>query len=157
MTWRDKLRDLSILYSLADDLKLFWQFKAMRWEKLEATVRHTEELKVNSLVVDEEVLAERLKQLLLADQDYREVRHRIRVQLKEVRAIMDFLKIGMPEALEALTFKPPLMDNAVIEVAVEATEGLEPAVRAAPYGRRYVRQVLTAPRQFFSDLWSFYF
>ena len=156
MTWRDRLRDLSILFSLADDLKLFWQLKAMRWEKLEAQLRHSEELKAGSPILDEDELANRLKQLLLANADYREVRHRIRVQLKEVAAILGFLKVPMPEPLEALTFKPPLMTNSTVEEAVDAVEALIPVVRTASYGYGYARQAITAPRIFLSDLWAFY-
>lgn len=156
MIWRNQLRDLAILYSLADDLKLFWQVKAMRWEKLRPRVRQAAEGAAGSLLVDEKKVSARFKELLLGDPDYKELRHRIRTAVKEVNAIAAFLDIPAPHGLDAITFKPLLMDYHTIETAVEGIERFIPLCRASSYPYHHFWQALKAPKAFLRSAWRFW-
>ncbi len=157
MNWRNQLRDLSILYSLSDDLKLFWHLKAMKWEKLEIKVRQVaEQTSGYRSIVDEEDVAARFKKLILANAEYQEVRHRIRTEMKEVLDMAEFLDVAPPDGIEDLNFKPPLMSNKIIERVVEGIDEFIPLCRVSSYPYHYFWQALKLPIQFTKSAWQFY-
>lgn len=156
MIWRDQLRDLAVLYSLAEDLKLFWQLKNTRWEKLQLRVRQVAEQTANSSVIDEDEVAARFKKLVLADPDFKEVRRRIREAVKEVQELALFLGIAPPIGLDHLTFKPPLMDNDTIEAVIENVEEFIPLCRVSSYPYHHLWKALRSPREFTRSWWEHY-
>ncbi len=154
--WRNQLRDLAILHSLSDDLMLFWQLKANRWELLETRVRQLTEQTAIHKAIDDEEIATKFKKLLLNDPDYKEVRHRIRTAAKETLDIAQFLELPSPECIDELTFKPPLMTNEIIETAIEALDKFIVLCRVSSYPYHYVVQAVKSPRQFITNCWKFY-
>lgn len=154
MEWRNQLRDLAVLYSLADDLKLFWQIKATRWEKLKAKVRQAAEASAGSTLIDKKAVKARFKELLINDPDYKELRHRIRSQMKEALAIASFLGLKPPDGLEKLNFKPLLMDYTTIETAIEGVENFIPLCRVSSYPYHHFWQAIRNPRIFIRSVWK---
>ncbi|MDP1836674.1 MAG: hypothetical protein Q8K75_12205 [Chlamydiales bacterium] len=157
MTWRNQLRDLAILYSLADDLKLFWQLKATRWEKLEAKVLQAAQQAASSPIVDEEAVAARFKKFLLADNEYKELRFRIKTQIKEVIEMASFLGLEVPDGIQDIRFKPPLPEYDIIEESVESIEHFIPLCRVSSYPYHYVLQAIKTPRKFARACYEFYY
>lgn len=154
MIWRDKVRDLAILYSLLDDLKLFWQLKASRWDKLEAKVfAHAEHASTSSLV-DRAQVAASFKKLLLLDRDYQEMRFRIKNQLKQALAIAQFIGRA-PLSIEKIKFTP-LLQYDLIERYVEEIEHQISLCREASYLKRHSIQGLKTPLKFLRSLCDFY-
>lgn len=156
MTWRTQLRDIAILYSLADDLKLFWQLKANRWEPLQTRVIQAAQQRIGSRFIDEEEVAASFKKYLLADPEYKELRFRIKAQIKEVLEIAAFLKLTPPHAIRNIKFKPPLPDYDVIEESVEEVENFIPLVRVSSYPYHHFIQAIKSPREFLTSAYEYY-
>lgn len=131
--WRSHLQDVGILYSLVDDLQLFWQYKALEWEKLARKVAQAIEEENRSGNPKPISVEERLEQILNHNEDYRPLKERIVLELEEATVIADFLHYSKVEALKSLHFTPPLPDNSVLEAAITEAETLSKWVKMAPY------------------------
>jgi len=154
MTWRNQTRDLGILFSLVDDLQVFWQCKNIRWDalhkKIEQAVEHA-----HPQGADPDKINEKFRAALKNDADYRELRHRIIHQRKETKKICTFLGLDYPQELLRLKFTQLLIENEVIEDAVDVLERLIPLCRVSSYPYHWVLAAARQPLQFFKDLREF--
>ena len=154
MTWRNQTRDLGILFSLIDDLQVFWQCKNIRWDalkqKFDQVAEHSPADKPKPGKTETKFRA-----ALKNDADYRELRHRIIHQRKEVKKICSFLGLSYPKELRRLKFTQLLIANSTIEEAVEALERLIPLCRVSSYPYHWVLALSCHPIQFYHDLREF--
>lgn len=155
MNWRNQTRDLGIVHSLVEDLKLFWQLKNTRWEKRQKEVQQASEIQ-QPQGASQDLVEQKFRTLLKNDSDYREVRYRIIQQRKEIKQLYTFLDLDYPQELKKLKFTSLLLDNDSIEGAISALEKLIILCRVSSYPYYYCITAIRQPKQFFTSLWSFY-
>lgn len=131
--WRRHLEDVGVLFSLVDDLQLFWQYKALEWDKVARQLANFLENEERSGKETVEPLEARLESLLNRNEDYASLRERLTMELTESLACADFLGYTQVDALKALQFPPSLPENALLEAAIAEAEGLSKYAQQANY------------------------
>lgn len=131
--WRNQLCDVALLYSLVDDLQLFWQYKALEWEKLARKVAQAAKEEQRTLARAPVSPDNRLAEILEHNEDYRPLRDRIQVQLNDSLHVADFLGFGQVESLRQLSLEVPLPDDEVLEAAIAEAEQLALYTERANY------------------------
>ncbi len=158
MVWHDKIQDMAVLHSLIDDLELFWQLKANRWEGVERRLKTMLEEAKEYQEGEKLDLNTKLARTLKGDEDYVDVKLRIKEEVADTKKLCKFLGIDTPKEIKALNFKPPLMDNARIEEAIAIVEEtLVPLCRVSSYSYHWMLQFFRQPRQFIKECWEFYY
>lgn len=131
--WRNQLRDVALLYSLVDDLQLFWQYKALEWGKLARKIAQAAEEEQRTLARAPASPEKRLAEILEHNEDYHPLRNRIQVQLNDSLQVADFLGFGQVASLQQLSFEVPLPDDDVLEAAIAEAEQLARYAERANY------------------------
>ncbi len=150
--WRNQDRDLSLLHSLLDDLKQYWQWKAAKWEKVAHEIHHTRNLK--GYRAEEEEEESILRRSLLGDEDYRDLFERLKVELDETKSIYAFLGYDPPEELEAMDLEAALIPNEILEPVIEDLEWILPVCKEIIYPLKHVRAAIRQPRQWLCDFYD---
>ncbi len=145
--WRNQDRDLALLHSLLEDLKQYWQWKAVKWEKIAREVHYaraqTDE--------DEEVV---LRRALMGDDDYRDLLERLLIEIEECKAIFLFLEYDLPEELNELDLTVALIPNEILEPVIDDLEWLLPVCKAHIYPIKHIRAALKDPRRWLNDFYE---
>lgn len=149
--WRDRIHDLAFITSLTEDLKLFWQLKAMRWDHLEERIRN--QIEIEDLLRDPEGKATRskLRMILKGDEEYQFLKKRIKMQRDEVKKIFQFFRLDIPKPIRKLKFSQPVIDFDVIENAVDTLEEFISFCGTVDYNAYYLQQAWESPKTFFKE------
>lgn len=122
--WKKQLREVGLLYSLADDLTLFWQLQKLEWEKISQKVDQAVEEDRRAHEAAPMSAIERLSRILQNNEDYAPLRARLEEQLPEALAIAAFLGFKQVEALASINFQTPLLDSNRLENAIAEADAL---------------------------------
>ncbi len=152
--WRNQERDLSLLYSFADDLKQYWQWKALKWEKIAQQIAYTRSAKGYLPSDNEETEESILRRTLMGDDDYRDLLQRLAVELEECKAIFHFLEYELTEEMELMDLEAALIPNEILEPVIEDIEWLMPVCKAHIYPLKHLRVAIKHPRQWLRDFYE---
>lgn len=151
---RNQERDLCILNSFSDDLKQYWKWKALKWEKIRFEITHTRKLRGYTPDPTDESDEETLRRTLLGDDDYRDLIERLAVELEETKKIYEFLEIELTEEIQQIKFDVALIDNEILEPVIDDIDWLIPVCKAYSYPLRHFRAAIKHPRQWLREYFS---
>lgn len=123
--WRSKEADMLVVEQFLTDLKRFQYLKSTKWEKIEEVVQMNNPPGSPSedwiIPPDEQQVAE----ILVLDQEYRDLKERLLTYKPLVKECAKFLGISTHHKLDWLLFENPLIGNAALEDSLDICEAIK--------------------------------
>lgn len=139
MTWRSHLDDVGVLYSLADDLKSFWQSKGTEWDLLNSKLQQVIQEEQRSHLVADAEPTQRLRELLEHQPEYRELRDRLDIEIHTALEIAAFLDYRQVQSIAQIAFDPPLPPGPLLAAAIDEADALALYVEKSKYWQEYLK------------------
>jgi hypothetical protein len=130
---RSKKRDLKLVNEFVEVLERFLKEKTETWEKIDDAMQADiipgtpSEDWINP--PDENIT----EKILMQDEEYRDLKEKIRRLRPEIQEIAQFLGDGKSNALEWIHFTNPLIGNAALEDGINYGKMLSPRIQETNY------------------------